>query len=103
MAAPNAPPMSSAEGAVHPRAWNEAPPLPEALEPEPAELELAAADCWLAPVLPVVLELLEPPPLHAASIIMTTPPNASPAALVHTGWEVTSFGQFAQRNITSPG
>jgi hypothetical protein len=78
-------------------------PLPEALEPEPAELELAAADCWLVPVLPVVLELFELPPLHAASIIMTTPPNAIPAALVRMGWEVMSFGQFAQRNITSPG
>jgi hypothetical protein len=101
MAAPNALPMSSAEGAAHPRAWNEALPLAAALEPEPVELELVAADCWLAPVLPVVLELFEPPPLQAARIITTMPPIANPAALVPMGWEVTPLGQFAQRNITS--
>ena len=64
MAAPNALPMSSAEGAAHPCAWNEALPLVETLEPEPVELVPAAAGSWLAPVLPVVLELFEPPPLH---------------------------------------
>ena len=97
IAAPNAVPMSSAEGAAHPRAWNEALPLPVALEPDAAELEPEPVEDWLAPVLVVVLELLEPPPPHAASIITIRPPTASPTDLVRMGGQVTPFGHFAQR------
>jgi hypothetical protein len=91
MVAPNAVPIASADGAAHPRGWNEALPLPEALKREPPELALVGADCRLAPVLPVVPELFELPLLHAASTATTTLTTASPKTLVRMGRDVTPF------------
>jgi hypothetical protein len=103
MVAPSALPMASAEGAVHPRALNDALPLPETLEPELAELELVAAEDLLALLLTVVFELLEPPPLlQAASTITTTPPKTNRATLVPMPSQITPYGRLAQRNSTSP-
>ena len=99
MVAPSALPMASAEGAVQPRALNDALPLPEALEPDLAELELVAAEDLLALLLTVVFELLELPPLlQAASTITTTPPNTNHATLVPMSSQITPHGRLAQRS-----
>ena len=93
MVAPSALPMASAEGAVQPRALNDALPLPEALEPALVELLVAAEDLLLT----VVFELLEPPPLlQAASIITTTPPNTNRATLVPMSSQGTPYGRLTE-------
>src|SRR5689334_24551943 len=97
MAAPNAVPIASADGAVHPRAWKVALLFPGAVEPE-VVVELAPpadVDCGLGWV-PVVLELFEPLLPHAASITTTMPDRTSRPALITMGGEVTTSGQCAQ-------
>jgi hypothetical protein len=82
--APNAVPISSADGAVHPRTWKVAVPLPDASE-DTVELDPAAAELWLAGVLADVFELVDPPPPQAASMTTASPPNAAIASLERTG------------------
>ena len=96
MAAPNAEPIASADGAVHPRAWKVALLFAGAVEPEVVEVPPTAdVGCGLGWV-PVVLELFEPLPPHAASDTTTTPDRASRTALITMGGDVTASGQYAQ-------
>ena len=86
MGVPNAVPISSDVGASHPRAWNVAVTLPEADELDPLALEPEATEPWPDAVLADVLEVVDPPLLHAvrSTTIPTIPPNATPAALART-------------------
>lgn len=88
IAAPNAVPIASAEGAAHPRARNAAAlPLPDAAVTAAEELDPVATEVWLAAVLAVLTEvfaLVDPPLLHAASTTATSPPSAAVATLRRT-------------------
>jgi hypothetical protein len=84
MAIPNAVPISAAVGASHPRAWNVAVALAELSELDPVELDPEATEPWLEAVLDDVLEVLDPPLLHAATSTTTSTPNATPTALART-------------------
>jgi hypothetical protein len=111
MVAPNAWPMSSADGAEHPRAWKEALPelealaLPVVVDVEPPELEAADADDWVVLVLPValelfavVLELFDVDPPHADSVITNRQLSAHPATRFDCiGQNPMTFIQCVQR------